>query len=50
MTTLFISDLHLDQNRPDNCAQFEAFLQGPATQAEAEASDPTEPPAPPSEG
>ncbi len=35
MTTLFISDLHLDQNRPDICAQFEAFLQGPATQAEA---------------
>ncbi len=35
MTTLFISDLHLDHSRPDISAQFSAFLQGPATKVEA---------------
>jgi UDP-2,3-diacylglucosamine hydrolase len=33
MTTLFISDLHLDESRPDISAQFKQFLNGPATHA-----------------
>lgn len=35
MTTLFISDLHLDPARPDIEALFHRFLAGPARQAEA---------------
>lgn len=35
MTTLFISDLHLEAGRPDIGAQFEAFLAGEARGAEA---------------
>ena len=35
MTTLFISDLHLEPGRPDIGAQFEAFLRGEARDAEA---------------
>jgi len=35
MTTLFISDLHLDPARPDITAQFLEFLAGEATTAEA---------------
>lgn len=35
MTTLFISDLHLDQSRPDISDQFVQFLKGPASDAEA---------------
>lgn len=35
MTTLFISDLHLEAGRPDIGAQFESFLQGEARGAEA---------------
>ncbi len=35
MTTLFISDLHLEDGRPDIGAQFTAFLAGEATTAEA---------------
>ena len=35
MTTLFISDLHLDPARPDITAQFLEFLQTEATSAEA---------------
>jgi len=35
MTTLFISDLHLEADRPDIGAQFFAFLQGEARNAEA---------------
>ena len=35
MTTLFISDLHLDDQRPDITALFVEFLQGEARQAES---------------
>ncbi|MCZ8114029.1 UDP-2,3-diacylglucosamine diphosphatase [Silanimonas sp.] len=35
MTTLFLSDLHLDESRPDTTAQFEAFCAGEAREAEA---------------
>lgn len=35
MTTLFISDLHLEAGRPDIGEQFRAFLEGEATSAEA---------------
>lgn len=35
MTTLFVSDLHLEPGRPDISAQFEAFLRGEARGAEA---------------
>lgn len=35
MTTLFISDLHLERRRPDITAQFLEFLDGEARQAEA---------------
>ena len=35
MSTLFISDLHLDGALPAAIAQFESFLQGPARTAEA---------------
>jgi UDP-2,3-diacylglucosamine hydrolase len=35
MTTLFISDLHLDPTRPDITAQFLKFLDGEAASAEA---------------
>lgn len=35
MTTLFISDLHLDPTRPDIEALFHRFLAGPARRAEA---------------
>jgi len=35
MTTLFISDLHLDPTRPDITAQFLEFLDGEAASAEA---------------
>lgn len=35
MTTLFISDLHLDPAQPDITAAFLTLLQGPALQAEA---------------
>ncbi len=35
MTTLFISDLHLDPNRPEITELFREFLAGPARQAEA---------------
>ena len=35
MTTLFISDLHLDGTRPDISAQFLGFLQREARSAEA---------------
>lgn len=35
MATLFISDLHLSQDRPDITQLFLRFLQGPARQAEA---------------
>jgi UDP-2,3-diacylglucosamine hydrolase len=35
MTTLFISDLHLDPSRPDISAQFLKFLEGEATRAQA---------------
>ena len=34
MPTLFISDLHLSPSRPEITRQFEAFLAGPARQAE----------------
>ena len=34
MTTLFISDLHLDANRPEIGAQFLAFLDGEAREAD----------------
>lgn len=33
MATLFLSDLHLTASRPGACAQFEAFLAGPALAA-----------------
>ncbi|HZF15794.1 MAG TPA: UDP-2,3-diacylglucosamine diphosphatase [Steroidobacteraceae bacterium] len=35
MTTLFISDLHLDPSRPDIASQFLEFLEGEASSAEA---------------
>ena len=35
MTTLFISDLHLDQNRPEISAHFAAFLNDTAAKGEA---------------
>ncbi|MEM8684303.1 MAG: UDP-2,3-diacylglucosamine diphosphatase [Pseudomonadota bacterium] len=35
MTTLFISDLHLEADRPDIAGQFIAFLEGEARDAEA---------------
>jgi UDP-2,3-diacylglucosamine hydrolase len=35
MSTLFVSDLHLDAAYPDAIAQFEALLAGPAREAEA---------------
>ena len=35
MSTLFVSDLHLDGTLPAAIAQFESFLQGPARAAEA---------------
>ena len=35
MTTLFISDLHLDDARPAIVTDFERFLAGPARAAEA---------------
>lgn len=35
MSLLFISDLHLDAAWPAACAQFRAFLRGPAREAEA---------------
>lgn len=35
MTTLFISDLHLEEDRPDIGDQFLAFLDGEATEADA---------------
>jgi UDP-2,3-diacylglucosamine hydrolase len=35
MTTLFISDLHLEANRPDIGTQFLEFLGADATEAEA---------------
>lgn len=35
METLFISDLHLTEDRPDLSAAFEAFLEGPCRQAGA---------------
>ena len=35
MTTLFISDLHLDAERPDITAQFLRFLETEARSAEA---------------
>jgi UDP-2,3-diacylglucosamine hydrolase len=35
MTTLFISDLHLDAEHPEISRQFLSFLEGPAAQAEA---------------
>lgn len=35
MSTLFVSDLHLDATRPAAIEQLEAFLQGPARGAEA---------------
>ncbi len=35
MTTLFISDLHLEAQRPEIGAQFEAFLEGEASRADA---------------
>jgi UDP-2,3-diacylglucosamine hydrolase len=35
MSTLFVSDLHLDAAFPDAIAQFEALLAGPAREAEA---------------
>ena len=35
MTTLFLSDLHLDESRPEITAQFEAFCAGEAREAEA---------------
>ena len=35
MTTLFISDLHLDEKRPDISTHFHAFLETKATKAEA---------------
>ncbi len=35
MTVLFLSDLHLDEARPDSTALFEAFCAGEARQAEA---------------
>lgn len=35
MTTLFLSDLHLDESRPDTTTQFEAFCAGEAREAEA---------------
>ena len=35
MSTLFVSDLHLDAALPAAIAQFEAFLQGPARAADA---------------
>lgn len=35
MTTLFVSDLHLEASRPDIAGQFESFLRGEATDADA---------------
>ena len=35
LTTLFVSDLHLDAAFPAALAQFDSFLQGPAREAEA---------------
>lgn len=35
MTTLFISDLHLDDNRPESTLMFEQFIQSEASHAEA---------------
>ncbi len=35
MTTLFISDLHLDADRPESTAQFLDFMESEASQAEA---------------
>ena len=35
MTTLFLSDLHLDESRPETTALFEAFCAGEAREAEA---------------
>ena len=35
MTTLFISDLHLEDDRPEIGRQFESFLKGEATSADA---------------
>jgi UDP-2,3-diacylglucosamine hydrolase len=35
MSTLFISDLHLEDSRPQMTAMFRQFLLGPATEAEA---------------
>ena len=35
MTTLFISDLHLDEKRPDISTHFHTFLETKATKAEA---------------
>ena len=35
MTTLFISDLHLDDSRPDSTAQFEQFVRDEALHCEA---------------
>ena len=35
MTTLFISDLHLDDRRPETTALFKSFLEQEATQADA---------------
>lgn len=35
MTTLFISDLHLSQERPDKLGLFYQFMQGPARDADA---------------
>ena len=35
MATLFISDLHLEADRPEIGEQFLAFLAGPAREAEA---------------
>ncbi len=35
MSTLFVSDLHLDAAYPAAIAQFDSFLQGPARAAEA---------------
>jgi UDP-2,3-diacylglucosamine hydrolase len=35
LKTLFVSDLHLDEARPEGLVAFDRFLDGPATQAEA---------------
>lgn len=35
MSTLFISDLHLEDNRPQTTSLLSAFLRGPASEAEA---------------